>query len=261
MAKLIPKDAALVEFGAGSAAKTRILLSAAPQVTHYVPIDISAAFLADIGGRMSQSLPDLQVLPVEADFTQPFALPAALGARPRVGFFPGSTIGNFEPHEASALMRHAAVMLGPGALFILGIDLIKDVEILTAAYNDSEGVTAAFNMNLLARINRELGGDFNLANFYHRAFFNQERRRIEMHLVSRARQKVHVCGKSIEFRRGETIHTENSYKYAVDLFLSHASGAGWASVATWLDEQRYFAVLALRARPGEDRRKGPLAAI
>jgi dimethylhistidine N-methyltransferase len=261
MAALIPNDAAVVEFGAGSAAKTRILLGAAPQVTYYVPIDISAAFLADIGGRMSRSLPKLRVLPVEADFTQPFALPAELGTRPRVGFFPGSTIGNFEPHEANALMRHAAVVLGPGALLILGIDLVKDVEVLTAAYNDSEGVTAAFNLNLLARINRELGGDFDLANFCHRAFYNQERRRIEMHLVSRARQKMHVCGKSIEFRRGETIHTENSYKYAVDLFLSHASGAGWSHVATWLDERSYFAVIALRAKPGEGRRKGPVAAI
>ena len=259
MAGLIPKDAALLEFGAGSAAKTRILLRAAPHVTHYVPIDISAAFLADIAARMKSSLPELHVLPVEADFTRPFVLPATLGARARVGFFPGSTIGNFEPHEANALMRHAATVLGPGALFIVGIDLIKDVDVLTAAYNDSEGVTAAFNLNLLARINRELDGDFDLAKFCHRAFYNQERRRIEMHLVSRARQKVHVSGKSIEFRRGETIHTENSYKYAVDLFLSHAAGAGWSKVAVWLDAQSYFAVIALRTSAG--RRGGPVAAI
>ena len=248
LAKLIPADAAVVEFGAGSAAKTRILLDAAPQVSAYVPVDISGEFLAGTAARLQQDRPDLRVLPVEADFTIPFALPGALGTRPRVGFFPGSTIGNFEPHEANTLLRHAAKMLGPGALFIVGVDLVKDPEVLSAAYDDSAGVTAAFNLNLLARINRELGGDFKLDNFRHCAFYNQDKRRIEMHLVSLARQKVRVSGKAIDFRRGETIHTENSYKYTVELFLSHASGAGWANVATWLDERNYFSVIALRAR-------------
>ncbi len=248
IAKLIPADAAVVEFGAGSAAKTRIMLDAAPQISAYVPVDISGEFLAGTASRLQQDRPNLRVLPVEADFTKPFALPASLGTQPRVGFFPGSTIGNFEPHEANTLLRHAAAMLGPGALFIVGVDLVKDPEVLTAAYNDCAGVTAAFNLNLLARINRELGGDLNLDNFRHRAFYNQDKRRIEMHLVSLARQKVRVSGKAIDFRRGETIHTENSYKYTVELFLSHASGAGWASVATWLDERNYFSVIALRAR-------------
>jgi dimethylhistidine N-methyltransferase len=249
IANLIPQDAVVVEFGAGSAEKTRILLRAAPQVSHYVPIDISGEFLAAAAARLRQDLPALRVLPVEADFTRPVALPAALDARPRVGFFPGSTIGNFEPHEANALMRHAATILGPGALFIIGIDLVKDAEVLTAAYNDSSGVTAAFNLNLLLRINRELGGDFAVGNFRHRAFYNQDMHRIEMHLVSLVRQKVHVCGKSIDLRRGETIHTENSYKYGLDVFLISASGAGWASVESWLDPARYFAVVALRAKP------------
>jgi dimethylhistidine N-methyltransferase len=249
MAKLIPADAVVVEFGAGSAAKTRILLRAAPQVSAYVPIDISGEFLAATAARLREDLPNLRVLPVEADFTKPLVLPPVLGARPRVGFFPGSTIGNFEPHEANALMRHAAVMLGPRALFIVGIDLVKDPNVLTAAYNDSGGVTAAFNLNLLERINRELGGDFNCANFRHRAFYNQDQRRIEMHLVSLARQRAHVCAKSIELRRGETIHTENSYKYDVDLFMSRARASGWASVATWLDSRSYFAVIALKADP------------
>jgi dimethylhistidine N-methyltransferase len=254
MAKLIPQDAVVVEFGAGSAAKTRILLRAAPQVSHYVPIDISGEFLADMAGKLRRDLPGLPVLPVEADFTKAVALPTSLGARPRVGFFPGSTIGNFEPHEADALLHHAVAMLGPRALFFVGVDLVKDTDFLTAAYNDAGGVTAAFNLNLLARINRELGGDFNLDNFRHRAFYNQERRRIEMHLVSLARQKAHVLGKSVELRRGETIHTENSYKYTVDAFLSHASGAGWASLATWTDSKVYFAVLALRAKAANGRR-------
>jgi dimethylhistidine N-methyltransferase len=247
IAKLIPPDAAVVEFGAGSAAKTRILLRAAPQISAYVPLDISGEFLAAETVRLQQEMPNLRVLPVEADFTKPFVLPAALGARPRVGFFPGSTIGNFEPHEANTLLRHAATMLGPGALFIVGVDLVKDPEVLNAAYNDSAGVTAAFNLNLLARINRELGGEFNLAAFRHRAFYNAEQHRIEMHLVSLARQKVRVCDKSFEFRRGETMHTENSYKYSVESFLCHARGAGWTNAATFVDAQNYFSVHALRA--------------
>ncbi len=248
IAALVPPDAAMIEFGAGSAAKTRILLDAAPQISAYVPVDISGEFLAGTAAQLRKDRPNLLVLPVEADFTQPFALPAAIGTRPRVGFFPGSTIGNFEPHEANALLHHAAAILGPDALFIIGIDLVKDPEVLTLAYNDRAGVTAAFNLNLLTRINRELDGDFDPAKFCHRAFYNQDRRRIEMHLVSKSRQKVHVGGKTIEFRRGETIHTENSYKYTLEAFLSHASAAGWTSAATWTDPRNFFAVLALRSR-------------
>jgi dimethylhistidine N-methyltransferase len=252
IARLIPADAAVVEFGAGSAAKTRILLDAAPQVSAYLPVDISGAFLAGTAARLRESLPQLTIIPLEADFTKPFELPAALGARPRIGFFPGSTIGNFEPHEAQALLRHAAAMLGAGALFIIGVDLVKDADVLNRAYNDSEGATAAFNLNLLVRINRELGGDFNPEKFRHRAFFNQDEGRIEMHLVSLARHKVRVCGKSIEFRRGETIHTENSYKYTNEQFRCRANAAGWATLATWSDPANYFSVHALRAQGAKD---------
>jgi dimethylhistidine N-methyltransferase len=248
IAQLVPRDAAVVEFGAGSAAKTRILLAAASQVSAYVPVDISGAFLAGTAARLRESLPHLTVIPIEADFTKPFVPPAALGARPRVGFFPGSTIGNFEPHEAQALLRHAAAMLGVGALFIIGVDLVKDPEVLNRAYNDSAGVTAAFNLNLLVRINRELGGDFKPEKFRHRAFFNQEEGRVEMHLVSLARHKVRVHGKSFEFRRGEAIHTENSYKYTVEQFRCRAHAAGWATLATWVDTANYFSVHALRAQ-------------
>jgi dimethylhistidine N-methyltransferase len=248
IAKLIPPDAAMVEFGAGSSAKTRILLRAAPHVSTYVPVDISGAFLAAETAQLQRDMPDLRVLPVEADFTRPFALPASLGNGPRIGFFPGSTIGNFEPHEANALLRHAAALLGPNALFIVGADLVKDAEVLAAAYNDEAGVTAAFNLNLLTRINRELGGGFDHAGFRHRACYNSEQRRIEMHLVSLARQRVRACGKSFDFRRGETIHTENSYKYTVESFRSRALGAGWTSAATFVDAQNYFSVHALRAR-------------
>jgi dimethylhistidine N-methyltransferase len=248
IAKLIPADAAMVEFGAGSVAKARILLGAAgSQVSAYVPVDISGEFLSNGAQRLREDMPKLQVLPVAADFTRPFELPAGVGAKPRVGFFPGSTIGNFEPHEAHAFLRHAAALLGRGALLIIGVDLVKDPAILNAAYNDAAGVTAAFNLNLLERINRELDGEFKLEKFCHRAFYNREKQRVEMHLVSLARQKVRVMGKLIDFRRGETIHTENSYKYTVELFRSHARSAGWTPAAFWLDEQNYFSVHALVA--------------
>jgi L-histidine Nalpha-methyltransferase len=247
IAKMMPPDAAMVEFGAGSSAKTRILLRAAPHISAYVPVDISGAYLAAQTAQLQQEMPNLRVLPVEADFTTPFALPETLGNGARIGFFPGSTIGNFEPHEANALLRNAATLLGPGALFIVGADLVKDADVLTAAYNDEAGVTAAFNLNLLTRINRELGGSFDLASFRHRACYNADQRRIEMHLVSLTRQKVRACGKSFDFRRGETIHTENSYKYTIDSFRSRALGAGWTHAATFVDEKNYFSVHALRA--------------
>ena len=251
IAKLIPADAAMVEFGAGSGAKARILLRAASRasnrVSAYVPVDISGEFLSNEAARLREDMPKLQVLPVAADFTRPFELPADLGAKPRAGFFPGSTIGNFEPHEAHAFLRHAAALLGRGAVLIIGVDLVKDPAILNAAYNDAAGVTAAFNLNLLERINRELDGAFKLEKFCHRAFYNREKQRVEMHLVSLARQKVRVMGKLIEFRRGETIHTENSYKYTVELFRSQARSAGWTPAAFWLDEQSYFSVHALVA--------------
>jgi dimethylhistidine N-methyltransferase len=262
IAKLVPADAAMVEFGAGSAAKARILLRAASrastaQVSAYVPVDISGEFLSNEVERLREEMPRLAVLPVAADFTRPFELPADLGAKPRVGFFPGSTIGNFEPHEAHAFLRHAATLFGRGALLIIGVDLVKDPAILNAAYNDAAGVTAAFNLNLLERINRELDGEFMLEKFCHRAFYNREKQRVEMHLVSLARQKVRVMGKLIDFRRGETIHTENSYKYTVELFRSHARSAGWTPAAFWLDEQKYFSVHVLvAAAPVEAVRSG-----
>jgi dimethylhistidine N-methyltransferase len=247
IAKLIPDDAAIVDFGAGSSAKARILLREARRVAAYVPVDISAEFLSSEAMKLHEDLPDLVLHPIAADFTKPFALPASISSKPRVGFFPGSTIGNFEPVEAHAFLRHAAALLGRGAVLIIGVDLVKAPAILNAAYNDSAGVTAAFNLNLLERINRELDGDFDLAKFRHRAFYNREKHRVEMHLVSLARHKVRVMGKCIDFRRGESIHTENSYKYSVELFRSHARSAGWTPAAFWLDEKKYFSVHALVA--------------
>jgi dimethylhistidine N-methyltransferase len=240
--KVVLPNAALVEFGSGSATKVRVLLRAAPELSTYVPVDISGEFLNGEAERLRREFPGLTVLPVAADFTKPFALPAAVLARPRMGFFPGSTIGNFEPHEAAAFMRHAARILGAGAELIVGADLVKDTDVLHAAYNDAAGVTARFNKNLLVRINRELGGDFDLDRFEHHAFYNREMRRIEMHLASCRRQKVRVAGRCFEFRAGETIHTENSYKYSIDGFVALARGAGWVRQKTWTDSDRLFSV-------------------
>ena len=217
IAKLVPEGAALVEFGSGSSKKARILLRALRPLAAYVPVDICGEMIEQEALELRPDFPGLKVLPVTADITQNFALPEPAKAAPvRVGFFPGSTIGNFEPHEAAAFLRNAGRILGAGATLIVGADLIKPVEVLNAAYNDAAGVTAKFNLNLLVRINRELGGTFKLDTFEHHAFYNRERHRVEMHLASLKRQKVKVAGETIEFRAGETIHTENSYKYSVE---------------------------------------------
>jgi dimethylhistidine N-methyltransferase len=245
IAGLIPDNAVLVEFGSGSTRKARMLLSAAPSIATYVPVDISSEMLHQEAAELERDFPRLSVLPVEADFTRPFRLPREIAGRPRVGFFPGSTIGNFEPHDAAGFLRHVAGRLESGAVLIIGVDMIKNAKILNAAYDDAKGVTAQFNLNLLRRINRELDGNFELDAFCHQAFFNTERRRVEMHLASRKRQKVKVAGRSFEFRGGETIHTENSYKYTVESFTAMARGSGWTPVASWTDADDYFSVQAL----------------
>jgi dimethylhistidine N-methyltransferase len=247
MARLLPAKTALIEFGSGSSKKARLMLDAAPGVAAYVPVDISSQCLTQEAARLRRDYPRVAVLPVAADFTQDFRLPQSLATLPRAGFFPGSTIGNFDPQQAAAFLQHAARILGEDAILIVGIDLVKDVDTLTAAYNDAAGVTAKFNLNLLARINRELGADFDLAAFSHQAFYSRERQRIEMHLASRRHQHVNVCGRMIEFRGGETIHTENSYKYTIESFGALARGCGWTPVAAWTDPDGYFSVQALRA--------------
>lgn len=245
IAHLIPAGGALVEFGAGSSVKIRTVLRALDKLEVYVPVDISGDFLAAQAEELQSDFPDLNVCPVAADFTRPFALPAIAEDRPRVGFFPGSTIGNFDPPDAEAFLRHAAKILGRGARMIVGVDLVKSRDVLRAAYNDSDGVTAAFNLNLLRRINRELGGDFDLDQFEHRAVFNESRSRVEMHLVSRERQRVSVCGKKVEFSPGETIHTECSYKYTIDTFSDLVERAGWSRVESWTDDRDWFSVHVL----------------
>jgi dimethylhistidine N-methyltransferase len=248
IASLVPEGAALVEFGSGSNAKIRLLLEAAPQIAAYVPVDISAEYLEEQAQELRRDFPKLKIFPVAADFTKRFELPAKVRAMPRVGFFPGSTVGNFEPLAAVSFLRNAARILGENASLVIGVDLVKDEKILHAAYNDAEGVTAAFNLNLLARINREADADFDLASFEHRAFFNTKRERIEMHLVSRKSQTVTVGGEPFEFEPGETIHTENSYKYTRDGFKNLARQAGWIEHALWTDSAGNFSVRALKIR-------------
>jgi dimethylhistidine N-methyltransferase len=255
IADLIPAGAALIEFGSGSSSKTRIVLSKAKSLAAYVPVDISREFLHEQVDALRQEYPDLAMLPVAADISKPFSVPESAELLPRAGFFPGSTIGNFEPHEAAAFLRHAGRILGRGATFIVGVDLVKDPQVLQKAYNDAAGVTAKFNLNLLARINRELGAKFDLDAFEHHAFFNRERSRIEMHLASLKRQRVRVCGECIDFRAGETIHSENSYKYSIESFGALARGAGWTMVAMWTDTDNYFSVhaLSLKDEPADGR--------
>jgi dimethylhistidine N-methyltransferase len=250
IARFFPPASALIEFGSGSSKKVRILLAAAPTIAAYVPVDISSQMLVQEAEELRRDYPRLAVLPVEADFTQPFSLPPAAAGMAHTGFFPGSTIGNFEPHEACAFLRHAGRMLGRGAALIIGVDLVKDPRVLNAAYNDASGLTAKFNLNLLARINRELDGNFDRESFSHRAFYNAERHRIEMHLLSKKRQKVRVAGRAIEFRAGETIHTENSYKYTLEYFTALARGSGWTPVDVWTDAGANFSIHALAFEDG-----------
>jgi L-histidine Nalpha-methyltransferase len=245
IASLFPPSCALIEFGSGSSRKARILLSAAATVEAYIPVDISGDFLLQDLAQLHRDLPHLMVHPLVEDFTQDFAIPPHLAKLPRVGLFPGSTIGNFEPDEAAHFLRHIRKMLGAGSLLVVGIDLVKDEETLNRAYNDAEGVTARFNLNLLARMNRELGADFDLAAFKHDAFFNSEKSRIEMHLVSAKRQTVRINGAAIDFHQGETIHTENSYKYSVKSFRAMARKNGWSPVKIFTDG--LFGVHVLRA--------------
>jgi L-histidine Nalpha-methyltransferase len=248
---LVPPGAALVEFGSGSTEKVRLLLSRMPGLAVYVPVDVSGEFLRAQARRLEADYPRLAVEPVVGDFTGPLELPARAARRPLVGFFPGSTIGNFEPGEARRLLRHFADLLGPGSTLIVGADLVKDTAVLERAYDDAAGVTAAFNLNLLARINRELGGTFDRGRFRHRAFFDLALSRIEMHLVSAVRQQVTVAGRTIAFEAGESIHTENSYKYTPDSFADLAAEAGWTVDRVLTDPDALFAVFVLRRPPTE----------
>lgn len=247
LAAAIGPNRCVVEFGAGSLAKTPLLLAAIDPVA-YVPVDISGPFLRESAAVLQADFPDLPIMPVEADFTQPFALPAVGCPKHRLGFFPGSTIGNFDPAAAVDLLRSMRESLGDESLLLIGMDRVKGADILIPAYDDAAGVTAAFNLNLLARLNREAEADFRLEGFAHLARWNEVESRIEMRLRSLADQTVHVAGRPFGFVEGETIHTENSYKYAPERFEALAEGAGWSVVDRWTSPQPHaFGLFLLRA--------------
>ncbi|MGA8171911.1 MAG: L-histidine N(alpha)-methyltransferase [Methylocystis sp.] len=235
-------DAVLVEFGSGSSHKTEIFLHHLPGLAAYVPIDVSHSALEEAKRRLATRFPWLNVRPLIRDFTGAICFPADLSPYRKIGFFPGSTIGNFTPAEAVLLLRAIRQTLAPNGSFILGVDLKKDPELLLRAYNDSEGVTAAFNLNLLQRINRELGANFDLSAFRHRAVYNSLEGRIEMHLVSRKDQEVSVAQRRFWFCAGETIHTENSYKYTIEQFQVVSRSAGWRPRRVWIDNLNLFSV-------------------
>jgi len=251
IAALMGPDVEIVEFGAGSLRKVRVLLDAAQNLRAYTPLDISGDYLAEVVRALAADYPTLALRPLVGDFTQPLDIPALPGqgldkAR-RAGFFPGSTIGNFRPDAAAALLRRMRAGLNGGGLLI-GVDLVKDPVRLHAAYNDAAGVTALFNKNLLVRANRELGADFDLDGFAHYAPYNAAAHRIEMYLVSLKRQSVTLCGQRFDFAQGEAVHTEDSHKYTIESFREMACRTGFNPRAVWTDEDRLFSLHWLESR-------------
>ena len=245
-----PVGAALVEYGASDEGKALLLLDALRDPRAYVAIDTAAEALAAMAARLARSRPALAVHVIATDFLRPLALPPAVAAGPVLGFFPGSTIGNLEPPVAVRFLAEAAATLGTAAQFLVGIDLRKDPAILLPAYDDREGVTAAFNRNLLRRLNRDAAATFDPGSFAHRVVWNDAESRIEMHLESRHAQTVQAAGRPVRFARHETIHTENSYKHTPEGFAALAGAAGWAVREKWCDAQGWFALCLLaRAAP------------
>ena len=239
------RGGAVAEFGSGASVKTTGLIEAV-RPRAYVPIDIAGDFMAEAARGLRARFPDLTVEPVVADFTRRTDLPEVFtGAEDRLGFFPGSTVGNFDAGGAEAFLAESRETLGEGARFLVSADLVKDVGVLKRAYDDGEGVTRAFNLNLLERMNRELGADFDAARFRHEARWNAEASRIEMHLVSALPQTVTVAGRAFDFAEGESIHTENSHKYTQDGFAALAGRAGWRVEEAWTDERDWFGVFLL----------------
>ncbi len=248
MAERLGREALLVELGSGSSLKIRVLLEAL-QPAVYMPVDISSEHLQQSAQALAATFPKLEVHAVCADYSAPFELPVDDHEHPRAAFFPGSSIGNFEPAEAEQLLRRVGAILGAEGRLLIGVDLIKARTRLELAYNDAAGVTAAFNMNLLTRINRELEGDFDLSRFRHEAFFNAEQSRVEMHLLSTCDQQVGVAGETFAFCEGETIHTECSHKYSVEGFQTLAGRAGFQPEQVWVDAEQLFSVHCLVYRP------------
>jgi len=246
IAKCLGEKILLIEFGSGSSQKTRLLLKHVSNIAGYVPIDISGEYLFETADKLRKEFPLLDITPLAADYTRSFDLPGKTAEHDKViAYYPGSTIGNFAPKQARNFLKNTASLIGSEGGMLIGVDLKKDREILEAAYNDSKGVTAAFNKNILRHINRELDADFNIDGFAHKAIYNATQGRIEMHLVSRYEQKTRLGDEQINFDEGESIHTENSYKYTLHEFKEMASP--WFTVENvWTDENNYFSVQYLR---------------
>ncbi len=242
-------DSALIEFGSGSSQKVRILLDAMPQLTTYVGLDISKQHLQSSCLQLVDDYPGLEAIAICADYTQPLQLPTIpmLAGKRRVGFFPGSSLGNLEPAEAIEFLRNVATFLGGEGSLLIGIDLKKSNAILEPAYDDAKGISAAFALNLLTRINRELGADFEVNNFEYRAFYNAPKGRIEMYIVSRKAQLVHLQGREFSFVAGELLRTEYSYKYSIPEFQTLALQAGFQSQQVWTDPQQLFSLHYLQS--------------
>ena len=249
MAAFVGRDAVLVEFGSGNSEKSRVLLDACLSsgngLAAYVPQDISGPFLEGVAETLRAEYPGLPVLPVTGDFTRPIALPDLPPHAATVGFFPGSTIGNFTPRAAADVLRNFRETLGDGAKLILGVDLVKDAATLEAAYDDAAGVTAAFNRNLLTRLNRDAGADFDVDAFAHESRWNPAENRVEMHLVARSPQTVTVAGASVVIAAGESVHTENSHKFTRETLAALADAGGFGVETVWTDADELFAVAAL----------------
>ncbi|MBV9655096.1 MAG: L-histidine N(alpha)-methyltransferase [Acetobacteraceae bacterium] len=240
--RVVPDGAVVVEYGAGDETKAALLLAALAAPSAYVPIDIAEGALSAAADRLRALMPTLGVFPLALDFLKPFSLPIAVRGRRLLGYFSGSTIGNLEPASAVQFMRHALATLGPGSQFLIGVDMRKSPIVLIPAYNDGRGVTAAFNRNLLVRLNREAAADFDVDAFEHAAIWNDAESRIEMHLISRRDQVASVAGRRIQFNAGETIHTENSYKHTIDGFRAMAASAGWRPAKVWTDPDDLFSL-------------------
>ncbi len=242
IAAAIGRRCLLIEPGSGSSEKVRLLLEHLSEPAGYVPVDISKEHMTHSAAAVGTEFPELYVVPVHADFCQDFDVPIVPGSMRRVVYFPGSTIGNLVPDEAASWLRRMARVAGPGGGLLIGVDLTKSVSVLEAAYNDRDGVTRDFNLNVLLRLRNELEADVRVEQFEHRARFNRDEGRIEMHLISKVPQEIRLDHTIVELEAGETIHTENSYKYGQEQFRVLAATAGWQRVACWTDEDDYFSV-------------------
>lgn len=245
ISQCLGSDVDLIEFGSGSSMKTRLLLDHLERLNTYYPVDISEVFLMRVAANIRAEYIDIKVVPIPTDYTRPFCIPGDEDGNRTIVFFPGSTIGNFTPGKASRFLGQHRTLMAPDGGMLIGVDRKKPIEILERAYNDSEGITAAFNLNMLVRLNRELDAGFDINQFHHKAFYNEDEGRIEMHLLSVSDQEIEIAGNSIRFSAGETIHTENSYKYTPEE-VKELFGNGYRMEQMWSDESELFSIYFFR---------------